>query len=366
MREETRPGRCTTMVMDDDATRFAADPASGSDGGARGGAHARGGGMPVRHVDDDTTYRYLPPRPVVEPSLVFEPPKPRRRHGDPSLFKDMGLLLFVVAAIVAGFATWGFAGRLTSSLMASTPTAAPIVAPSPSARGGASAAPAATSSQSPSPTDAEPTDEPPAREATSVNVESRPRKVFVSELEKTWCAAAAVQIVLNVNGSDIDTSRRFQARIHDLERTYTSRTDSHNGGVGPMGMAKTLNRLGDVQYELRIYRTRAEALHEAASAVSSTGHPVILLAWRGAHAWVMTGFEADADPAVFADAKIGGTYILDPWYPRLSRIWGPSDPPGTFQDAAEMKRNYLAWRRPEGHYPGRDGRYLAIIPADAP
>jgi len=27
-----------------------------------------------------------------------------------------------------------------------------------------------------------------------------------------------------------------------------------------------------------------------------------------------------------------------------------------------MTRNYLAWRRPEGHYPGRDKRWVAVIP----
>jgi hypothetical protein len=27
-----------------------------------------------------------------------------------------------------------------------------------------------------------------------------------------------------------------------------------------------------------------------------------------------------------------------------------------------MKRNYLPWKRPDGRYPGRDGKFLAIIP----
>jgi hypothetical protein len=27
-----------------------------------------------------------------------------------------------------------------------------------------------------------------------------------------------------------------------------------------------------------------------------------------------------------------------------------------------MKRNYLQWKRPEAKYPGRDGRWLAIVP----
>ena len=50
----------------------------------------------------------------------------------------------------------------------------------------------------------------------------------------------------------------------------------------------------------------------------------------------MTGYRANADPAVFDDAKVSGTYILDPWFPDFSSIWGQSDPPGTFQDASEM------------------------------
>ena len=89
---------------------------------------------------------------------------------------------------------------------------------------------------------------------------------------------------------------------------------------------------------------------------------MILLAWRGAHTWVMTGYRADADPAIFKNAEMKGAYILDPWYPRISSIWGRSDPPGTFQDAAEMKRNFLEWKRPEGSYPDRDGLYITVAP----
>jgi hypothetical protein len=76
----------------------------------------------------------------------------------------------------------------------------------------------------------------------------------------------------------------------------------------------------------------------------------------------MTGFRSDADPAIFSDATVAGAYIVDPWYPRVSSIWGPSDPPGTFQDKAEMIRNYLAWKRPEGHYPARDGLFISVVP----
>ena len=127
-------------------------------------------------------------------------------------------------------------------------------------------------------------------------------------------------------------------------------------------MALALKAYGVPGYEIRAYNTRQGALRGAARALEATNAPVILLAWRGAHTWVMTGFRADADPALFKDAKITGTYILDPWYPRVSSIWGPSDPPGTFQNESEMIRNYLQWKRPEGKYPDRDGKYIIVAP----
>jgi hypothetical protein len=35
------------------------------------------------------------------------------------------------------------------------------------------------------------------------------------------------------------------------------------------------------------------------------------------------------------------------------------------QDAAEMRRNYLPWKRPEGNYPDRDGLFIAVVPTQA-
>jgi hypothetical protein len=46
----------------------------------------------------------------------------------------------------------------------------------------------------------------------------------------------------------------------------------------------------------------------------------------------------------------------------VSSIWGASDPPGTFQNLAEMKRNFLPWKRPEGKYPDRDGKFIVLVP----
>ena len=159
-----------------------------------------------------------------------------------------------------------------------------------------------------------------------------------------------------------DTSDRFQAKLQSRVREWESRPDSHNGDWGPSAIALALDAYGAPGYEVRAYKSRALALRDAARAIKTTRSPVILLAWRGAHTWVMTGYRADADPVLFKNAKVSGAYILDPWYPRISSIWGRSDPPGTFQNTSEMERNYLPWKRPEGRYKDRDGLFIAVVP----
>jgi hypothetical protein len=206
-----------------------------------------------------------------------------------------------------------------------------------------------------------PTPTPLVRAPVDVIVVPNPEAVFAHEIRKDWCAPAGIQMTLASLGL-ADNSDAFQkqlaGRIHEWE-TYA---DSHNYEWGPSAMASALAAYGAPGYEIHAYDSRGLAMHDAAVAISRTRSPAILLAWRGAHTWVMTGYRADADPLKFADATISGTYILDPWYPWVSSIWGASDPPGTFQDLAEMKRNFLPWKRPEGKYPDRDGKFIVLVP----
>ncbi len=51
----------------------------------------------------------------------------------------------------------------------------------------------------------------------------------------------------------------------------------------------------------------------AARQMRFTGKPVGLLVWRGAHAWVMSGFKATADPAYTDDFEVTAVWIEDPW-----------------------------------------------------
>ncbi|MGK2851749.1 MAG: hypothetical protein ACSLFN_12665 [Candidatus Limnocylindrales bacterium] len=218
--------------------------------------------------------------------------------------------------------------------------------------------PGATPAPTPEPTPA------PVREAVDIRVTDDPDAVFATQLHKDWCTPAGLQMVLALHGV-VDTSKDVQNDIASRVGEWEAVSDSRNGKWGPAAMVLALDAYGAPGYEVRAFETRQGALRDSARAIQATGAPVILLTWRGAHTWVMTGFRADADPTIFRDAHIEGTYILDPWYPRISSLWGPSDPAGAFQNEAEMERNFLKWQRPEGRYPERDGLYITVAPTIA-
>jgi hypothetical protein len=193
---------------------------------------------------------------------------------------------------------------------------------------------------------------------------SNPASVFVSQVQSTWCVPATVQMILLIHGR-ASTSSSFQAQVADRVDEWSTWADSHDGGWGPTALATALRAYGVTGYGVVTYATRAGALRGAAVALSKTRAPVVLLVWRGAHVWLMTGYRANADPLLFSDATISGVYSMDPWYPRVSSIWGASSPPGTLESSAELNRNFLPWQRPEGAYPSRDGRYIVVVPTVA-
>jgi hypothetical protein len=241
--------------------------------------------------------------------------------------------------------------RATLPTIAVTPRpASPPPSPSPT--------PLPSGEPTPKPT---PKPTPIPRVAVDVDIVAKHGPEFAHELRDDWCSPAGVTTalaIMDLGAPTDDREREIASRVHEWE----SYADSHNGEWGPAAMALALKAYGARGYSIVAYESRADALRGAAQAILDTNSPALLLAWRGAHTWVMTGFRADADPRQFDDAKITGAYIDDPWYPWVSSIWGRSDPPGTFQNNSEMIRNFLPWKRPEGRYPDRDGKFIVLIP----
>jgi hypothetical protein len=243
--------------------------------------------------------------------------------------------------------------RITEPTIVVTPKpASPSPSPTPTLPPAASGQPQVTPAPTPTPI---------PRVAVDTDIIQDHEAVFAHQLDKDWCVPAGLAMVLAILGKGDPTEAR-QREIASRVREWETYADSHNLLWGPSAMVKALAAYGVAGYQVVAYESRADALRGAARAISTTRSPAILLAWRGAHTWVMTGYRANADPVVFDDARVSGTYVLDPWFPWNSSIWGQSDPPGTFQDASEMERNFLPWKRPEGAYATRDGNFLVVEP----
>jgi hypothetical protein len=184
---------------------------------------------------------------------------------------------------------------------------------------------------------------------------------FVSQARVDWCVPASILTMMHM----IDPARiRKMPTQDELDRLARSLSSPRLRGAGsePEGWAKSLNRLGYGPYEVRAERTRAAAIAAAARAIRLTGRPVGLLIRRGAHAWVMSGFRATGDPAYTNDFAVTDIDVQDPWYPRVSSIWGPSRPPDATVRVGLVAEEYLAWRRPAVRYPEMDGKFVLVVP----
>jgi hypothetical protein len=199
---------------------------------------------------------------------------------------------------------------------------------------------------------------------------------FVSQQTEYWCVVASVQTMMNIMESGTSdrsrtTQRRlqFQARRMDQDdddfwraRMSGERWRKGHHGLGLQDWVGLLNDNGFGPYEVDRADTRKHAIRKAARAIRLTGKPAGLVVWRGAHAWVMSGFEATADPAYTNEYKVKRVHIQDPWYPAVSTIWGASRPPNTSVPVRSLDEDFLRYDRPGRRHPKRDGKYMLILP----
>ncbi|MDQ3871355.1 MAG: hypothetical protein M3301_07060 [Chloroflexota bacterium] len=187
------------------------------------------------------------------------------------------------------------------------------------------------------------------------------RRDFVSQATKDYCVPAAVKTMINMIGRSPGRATPSQGRIYRLARELSS-WRLVGGGAEAEGWAGALNELGYGPYVVRAERTRAGAIETAARALRTTRRPVGLMVWRGAHSWVMSGFRATADPAATGRFRVTHVYVQDPWYPRISSIWGASRPPDALVPARLLTEDYLPFRRPTVRYPEKDGLFVLVLP----
>lgn len=240
-----------------------------------------------------------------------------------------------------------------------TTSPAPTAQHSPAGR----RSPSATSSPSPLATP-EPTSGPnPSARPGPVAIDLFADGDFVSQARADWCVPASILTMANMIDAQTSAAEPMPSQA-ELDRLARSLSTDRLVGAGsePEGWAGTLNDLGLGPYVVTSELTRDRAIALAARALRLTGRPVGLLMWRGAHAWVMSGFEATADPAWTDDFAVTLIRVEDPWFPRSSSIWGPGQAPDARIAVSNLAEDFLPWRRPTVRYPEKDGRFVLVLP----
>jgi hypothetical protein len=273
------------------------------------------------------------------------------------------LLLLLLAAIIASGCMPG-SGAASPTPLATAAVAATLQ-PAPSDNGVTAGEPRPSPSVEPTPTRASVSSPTPA---PVVEADPEPFAMnlyrngdFVAQYTFEWCVGASLQMALNMATDDSRTTRADQQLLWEMAR---DRSFSPFGGANPRGWTASLNDLGIGPYVLVSLPSFDEALNAAAEALRATRRPVGLVMWRGRHAWVMSGFEATADPRRFDDFEVTGIRVLDPLYPHGSSVWGPSAKPNSLVSPATLAKQYVlrdSTRVNLGVPPG----YLLILPVVA-
>jgi hypothetical protein len=200
-----------------------------------------------------------------------------------------------------------------------------------------------------------------------VRVELYRQGDFVSQTNSVQCIGASMQMMLNMIEPRNDRSARTQLALQRIARSNSPKRIGPGGveftrprrGASSFGWAAGLSKIGGGPYRVTSAPSLGGALRLAARAMRDTRRPVGLLVWHGAHAWVMSGFEATRTK----DGKIGrirAVTVLDPWYPRSSRTYGSSPGPGTRLTPRQLSADFLRWHR---HFRSPfDGEYVVVIP----
>ena len=182
--------------------------------------------------------------------------------------------------------------------------------------------------------------------AKPFRVDLADRNDFVPQVNFVQCVGASMQMMLNIMG-DADRTTRTQGRLQDIARDLSgpTREGFRRQGASIRGWTAGLNLLDAGPYRIVGTDTLQEALRLAARSIRETGKPVGLLVWSGRHAWVMSGFQATADPRRTTNFKVTRAIVLDPLYPYGSSRWGPSPKPRESISTATLGKQFVPRRR---------------------
>ncbi|CAN5578742.1 hypothetical protein BH23CHL6_BH23CHL6_00010 [soil metagenome] len=186
------------------------------------------------------------------------------------------------------------------------------------------------------------------------------RGSFSGQVTNYTCVGASIQMMLNMIRGERDKSAARQMRYWRYARNH-SRYLSSNKGADPRGWALALRHFGAGYYRMGKAPTLQASLRVAAKRMRVTGKPVGMLVAHGGHAWVMTGFEASADPKRTDNYRVTGVQAMGPLWPSGTLSGRRYDPgPKSWLGLRELRRKFNDFRWKKA--PEWDGRWMTVIP----
>lgn len=184
--------------------------------------------------------------------------------------------------------------------------------------------------------------------------------VFATQYRWTWCVGASSQAMLNMIKGTSNRTLERQKSLVQYAMAHDEFLNSHKGGSDAVGWAKTLKHFGGGEYAPVLSNSYRQAVRRAVTALRVTGRPVGLLVMGGRHAWVLTGFEATADPALTTDFDVTAVYVLGPLYPKQQDGYFDM-PPNTKLAYSEFRTPFHVFNDPDS--PRFDGYWVTVSPS---
>ena len=185
--------------------------------------------------------------------------------------------------------------------------------------------------------------------------------VFSTQKTWFWCTAAGAQIMRNIVHDRSDQTRASQKRYFRYMRAHQRYPLPLSDGVDPTGWAAGLRRWVDPRYRVVATNGFRKALRAAVTSLRKTNLPVAIAVGRGAHAWVLTGFTATADPARTDRFRVTSVRVSGPLWGIQNSSFGYDMRPDTRLTRGQLRRFFTPW-----HYARIpmvwEGRLLSIQP----
>ena len=183
---------------------------------------------------------------------------------------------------------------------------------------------------------------------------------FVRQYTRYQCVGASLQTMRNIISTVNNRGPNLQKKLWRIARAHS--LYKADGGADPFGWT-TATTLSSVygRYVLVAAETMTDAVNAAARGIATTGHPAGIIVWGGKHAWVMTGFEATADPKATDEYRVVTIRMADPLWPYYHARGRVVYRPGMRLYMSALRRNFTAYHDSRQD-PQIEGQFVAIVP----